>query len=319
MRKKKCERWLLFFLLLPVLIVFFGCSRGEQAEEKTNTEDQKEDAEQIIEANELEEDASAAEDEQQELQHQVMRELRNRISASLAERQAYGEKWSVYVEDLDSGNYASVWNVRMESASLIKLFTAAAVFDNMKRVQMQETYVGETYELMAKMIRISDNEAYNELVRRIGEGDAEAGKKTVNEFCEKGDYIQTHVGRLVWEFNADDYNITSTENCGRLLGCIYRNELEGSEVILGYMKDQERTGKIPSGLPEGVESANKTGELEDVEHDAAIVFCEDGDYVLCIMSEQLIDSYAAKNKIIELSDMIYQYMTDNEIYIESKF
>lgn len=311
MRKKKCEKRLLFFLLLLVLIIPFGCSRGERAKEETNIEDQKKEAEQIAESDELEENMSAAENEEQEAGHQVMRELKYKIQTSLAERQAYGEKWSVYVEDLDSGNYVAVWNVRMESASLIKLFTAAAVFDNMKRVQMQEAYAGETYELIGKMIRVSDNEAYNELVRRIGEGDAEAGKRRVNEFCEKGGYIQTHVGRLVWELNASDYNTTSTENCCRLLGCIYRNELEGSEIILGYMKDQERTGKIPAGLPEGVESANKTGELKDAEHDAAIVFDGDEDYVLCIMSEELIDSYAARNKIIELSDMIYQYMADN--------
>lgn len=31
------------------------------------------------------------------------------------------------------------------------------------------------------------------------------------------------------------------------------------------MRQQERTGKIPAGVPENIETANKTGELSDVE------------------------------------------------------
>ena len=70
------------------------------------------------------------------------------------------------------------------------------------------------------------------------------------------------------------------------------------------MKNQQRTHKIPAGLPDGVESANKTGELDTVENDTAIVFA-DTPYILCIMSENLSDAGAAQNNIAGISSDIY--------------
>lgn len=253
---------------------------------------------------------AAKEQEKQDVQKtgQTLGKLNELIQQCLWERLDLGETWSVCVRDLQNGNYASVGQGAMESASVIKLYTAATVYTMWDYVTAQETYSGETNELMRRMISASDNDAANELVRRLGGGDAGTGMQKVNEFLSAQAFQETHMGRLMLEQNASDDNYTSASDCARLLEMLYRNELEGSETILEYMKAQERTTKIPAGLPEGVASANKTGELADVENDAAVVYAAERPYVICIMSAELTDTAAARNKISEISGIVYQYM-----------
>ena len=59
--------------------------------------------------------------------------------------------------------------------------------------------------------------------------------------------------------------------------------------MLKLLKAQTRRSKIPSGVPDGVTVANKTGELGDVQNDAAIVY-SGGDYVIVTMSEGVSES-----------------------------
>ena len=68
------------------------------------------------------------------------------------------------------------------------------------------------------------------------------------------------------------------------------------------MKEQHIITKIPAGLPEGIESANKTGELSGIENDAAIVWGENTDYILVIMNDY---NYIGTQPVADLSEMIY--------------
>ena len=86
----------------------------------------------------------------------------SRFRTALRERTALGEVWSVYTQDLQSGNYASAGQGALESASVIKLYTAATVFTDLENVTGQETYEGETGELLGRMISASDNDAAND-------------------------------------------------------------------------------------------------------------------------------------------------------------
>ena len=74
--------------------------------------------------------------------------------------------------------------------------------------------------------------------------------------------------------------------------------------MLTLLKKQTRKGKIPAGLPKGVKSANKTGEYESRQHDAAIVFSKKADYIIVIMSE---GDGAAIGHIQNLSRITYNY------------
>ena len=68
---------------------------------------------------------------------------------------------------------------------------------------------------------------------------------------------------------------------------------------------QTRKHKIPAQLPDGVHTANKTGELDDVENDAAILYDTDNDLIIVFMSEHLGDCGAAQSTISSLSRQIY--------------
>ena len=68
---------------------------------------------------------------------------------------------------------------------------------------------------------------------------------------------------------------------------------------------QTRRHKIPAQLPDGVHTANKTGELDDVENDAAILYDTDNDLIIVFMSEHLGDCGAAQSTIASLSRQIY--------------
>lgn len=236
-------------------------------------------------------------------------ELGIQLEEIVSDRVNSGEQWAIYVKELAGGADAAVGNAQMESASLIKLFTAVTVFKHWEDMKSQEQYEGETLALMEKMICVSDNDAANTLVRRLGWGDAYSGMQKVNEYCRGNGYTETYMGRLMLDFDSTDDNYTSVKDCGKLLENIYNNNnVEGSETILQYMKKQERVGKIPAGLPQGAASANKTGELTDVENDVAIVFGEKTDYIICVMSGGLSDTYSARSKIVEVSAHTYQYI-----------
>ena len=70
---------------------------------------------------------------------------------------------------------------------------------------------------------------------------------------------------------------------------------------------QTRRHKIPAQLPDGVRTASKTGELDDVENDAAILYDTANDLIIVFMSEHLGDCGAAQGTIASLSRKIYDY------------
>ena len=75
--------------------------------------------------------------------------------------------------------------------------------------------------------------------------------------------------------------------------------------MLDSLLHQETTEKIPQGVPNGISVANKTGETEEVQHDAAIVFGEKTDYIICIMSCGWKEEGRAIETIRDLSGITY--------------
>ncbi len=217
-----------------------------------------------------------------------------------------GELWSVYVQkEGDTSPYISINERAQQSASLIKLFIAAAAEQDRESLEEQEQYSGETSELITKMLSASDNEAANTLTRRLGNGDASEGISKVNAFCQNNSYSDTSMGRLMLDFEAETDNYTSARDCCVFLRKVLQGGVVGADEILSALKKQERTGKLPAGIPEGVATANKTGELNDVENDAAIVWAGSGTYIICVLSEELTDTYGAQERISRISGTVY--------------
>ena len=192
---------------------------------------------------------------------------------------------------------------RMQSASVIKIFIMGAVYDRIcypkedaEPIAYTEGYEGELRSLLEAMITVSDNTAANRLIEILGEGDFTVGAGVVNKFCEEHGYKEVHVGRRFLDSQPTDDNYISADACRKFLAEVYRGELvceEASEKMLTILKGQTVTYKIPSGLPEGFSSANKTGEMPEgyglgcIENDAALIFSPYGDYVLVVLSNEL--------------------------------
>ena len=223
-------------------------------------------------------------------------------AVNLAETQG---EWSVYACGLNEKDTALYNEKRMESASLIKLFVLGAIYENMEVVVGQESTPGETNDFIEAMITISDNDATNILTKRLGNGDEASGRAIVDEFCRRHGYNNTHMGRLLMAKDVNDDNYTTVSDCAAFLQDAYQGKLVNSESILSLLQNQTRRAKIPAGIPEGIPVGNKTGELDDVENDVAIVWGEKEPYILCVMSGDLTDPEKARNDIQVISAAVY--------------
>ena len=237
-----------------------------------------------------------------------------------------GELWAIAAMDLKTQAYSTVnAEQSMQSASVIKAFIMAAVYD--KLVYPNEgTTVSSDYEstlkpLLTSMITVSDNDSANELVRKLGGGEFQAGAAIVNEFCQERNYTSTHLGREFLATDPTDDNYTNASDCCRLLSEIYNSSLvnaDASAEMLSLLQAQTKTEKIPAGVPSGVATANKTGELADsdklgvVENDIAIVFDENHPYVLCVLSNNIQNNTSAQDTIKKISADVYTYMTTKQ-------
>ena len=182
--------------------------------------------------------------------------------------------WAVFISDLVNGTEGSLNDQKMQAASLIKLYIMGAVYENYDQITGQY------------------------------------GRDAVNSFCQAHGYDQTHMGRMLLASNENDDNYTSVGDCGHLLQEIYKQDTSGythATDMFNLLKAQTRCNKIPAQLPEGVKTANKTGELDNVENDAGIIYDSKNDVVIVFMSQNLSSAGSAQNTIATLSRTIYDY------------
>ncbi len=272
----------------------------KESEEKTEAGTEKESE------TEIETDKKAV-DEKAET---AMRALHDELEESMAVKAAEGEKWSAAAVDLTSGVSCVVNDEQKQAASLIKLYIAGTVYERYDEIC--EEYGKEHVDnLLYNMITVSDNDASNMLTNYLGKGDDTAGRGEVNAYCERNGYDKTVMGRMLLAPKDNGDNLTSVGDCSAFLTKVYNKEVPHADDIINLLMHQDRRSKIPAGLPEGVECGNKTGELDDVENDAAIIFAE-RPYVLCVMTEFLTHPWDSQNhvNIANLSTEVYRFIQE---------
>jgi beta-lactamase class A len=72
---------------------------------------------------------------------------------------------------------------------------------------------------------------------------------------------------------------------------------------------KSKESRLRRGLPSGVETADKPGELEGVRVDAGIVIAKNRPYVLCVMTTFLKDETEGEHAIEDLSRAAYEYFS----------
>lgn len=227
--------------------------------------------------------------------------------------------WSVYVCNLLKDSDGTVNDTPMQAASLIKLYIMGAVYENYD--SLAQSHSADTLDSnISAMITVSDNDAANTLVNWLGNGDDAAGMSVVNQFCQAHGFTSTQMNRLLLASSENGDNYTSAKDCGTFLKEIYQivngtisdSTLPNAEAMYYQLKMQQRKNKIPAQMPDGVHTANKTGELDTVENDAAIIFdtAKGIDLVICFMSQDLNDTATAQNTIATDARAIYGYYNE---------
>lgn len=144
--------------------------------------------------------------------------------------------------------------------------------------------------LVDAMIRESDNTAANTLITAFGFKEI---SEVIRAAGMTGTRLQRHFADVVpsWRHNL---NVTTPRDIGTLLYAIERGAHEGVDTVaraascramVDVLLGQEYRDMIPAGIRRGVRVANKTGELDGVRNDAAIVDpFGDAPYVLVVLS-----------------------------------
>ena len=237
---------------------------------------------------------------------EALQTLLNQIQGQLP---ADNGSWSVFVSDLINETEGSINDQTMQAASLIKLYIMGAIYENYDQIIGQ--YGKDSVDSnLHSMITVSDNDAANTLITYLGGGNSSAGMQAVNSFCQEHGYTQTHMGRMLLASNDQDDNYTSVNDCGHFLIEVYKEEESSyahASDMYALLKAQTRQNKIPAMLPDGVKTANKTGELDNVENDAGIIYDAANDLVIVFMSQNLSSAGNAQNTIASLSRTIYDY------------
>jgi beta-lactamase class A len=162
-------------------------------------------------------------------------------------------------------------------------------------------------DLVRAMIQQSDNSASNALISAFG-------FTQINGAIRACGLDATRLGRHfadvvpAWHVSA---NVTTPRDIGTLLYSIEHGSREGLDTVakasscramIDVLLGQEDKSKIASGLPAGTPCANKTGEIDGVRNDAAIVDpYGDAPYVLVVLTRALDDTTAGDRGIAAIA------------------
>ena len=238
--------------------------------------------------------------------HILYRQLKDQIAE-------YDGTWSVYVQNLNTGQTLILNDASMRSASVMKLFIMGTVYEAFDRGDLPRNE--DTVYLLRSMIINSSNESSNRLLSLLGDGDIAAGIAMVNEFIRLRGFTDGTVEFNGFEdpaaaINPDCPNMVTAKDVGLLLSRIYRRTFISRKVcneIEQMMLDQATRYKIPRGLPDGVECGNKSGETDTIANDAAVIYGPTTDYILVVLSNDWSSENAANEQVEAVSRTVYGF------------
>lgn len=159
------------------------------------------------------------------------------------------------------------------SASLIKLFVAGAVYSKVTKGQIKDSEIDKD---MKAMLNVSDNNATNALIDKIG------GIDEVNKWIQANGYKDTVLVNKLGPSNIKDktkLNSTSAKDVATIMKKFQENKVNNAydKKVIAYA--QSSTKKISNAI------FHKTGEFADLglQHDAAVVKTDIGNISLTIM------------------------------------
>ena len=242
---------------------------------------------------------------------------------------------SVYARRLGPGEAVSYdADERFPSASTIKLVILTSLFQAAERepglldrtlTLRSEDFVGgsevmDSYDpgnrvristLTRAMIEQSDNTASNALITFLG-------FDRINRTARNAGMERTQLRHHFVDYAAvvQIRNLTTARDMATLLYQIERGAREATQTIaspqscramIDILLRQEDRDKIARGLPHGVPLANKSGEIDGVRNDVAIVDpYGDSPYVLAVLTKDLADFSEGTIAIRRIAKAVHQ-------------
>lgn len=226
------------------------------------------------------------------------------------------------IVDLTSGDRVS--HLERESFSTASTIKLAIVYELFKQVEERKVRLDDTLTLdRAKavggtgvlndmgtptlsirdyatlMVMLSDNTATNVLIDRLGMDKIAARMQALGL---AGTKLRRHMMDTAAARRGDENVSTPGEIVG-LLQAI--NKMPDAVALL----KKDKSSRLRRGLPEGVEMADKPGELEGVRVDAGIVFAKNRPYGIAVMTTFLKDEKEGERAIEEISRAAFEYFS----------
>ncbi|MDN4526873.1 serine hydrolase [Fictibacillus fluitans] len=254
-------------------------------------------------------------------------ELRNRVNGIIG---SLNGEFAYYIET-DEGYIGEKEEKVFPAASLIKLpimieafrQREAGVLDLTKPLNIaQKDKVGgagvinqlspsaslTVLDVLTLMITVSDNTAANIMIEK-------AGKEPINALLAELQCRQTVLQRKLMDFQAIEEgknNYTSAKDAVHLLREIHHGKLlqnDSRKTMLNILRNQQFRHKLPGSMDEEVIMiANKTGELQGTEHDAAIAEYQGRAIIAAVLTKNLKNEADARHKLAEIGMVIQDYL-----------
>jgi len=159
-------------------------------------------------------------------------------------------------------------------------------------------------DLATMMVAVSDNSATNVLIDRLG-------MENINALLDSLGLHNTRLRRKMMDVKAATEgreNISTPQEMLTLLEKIYQGKVLNKEMTADFFKmlSMHKDSFIPRDLPDGLQIANKPGELEAVRNDSGIVFLQNRPYIICVMTTYLNRERDGEVAIAKVSAAAYR-------------
>lgn len=268
-----------------------------------------------------------------------------------AELRTYDGKMSVYADDLRGGVIEMEADELFETASTIKTFLLAALFDRVARGEAsltdeltyrEDEYVSGSgvirdlafgsrmpvYNLAVLMITVSDNIAANMLIDYLG-------LDGINGCIRDLGFEHTQLHNSLHFDRYSRLGTTTPRDYGRLFARLSRGELvspESDAQMLSILRRQHYNSMLTRDFPPalldsedtGEEElfwvASKSGSMDACRSDGGLVHTPCGDYVVVLMSKEFSDPiYYPEHPALVFGGRVSRLLLERYLALEGRF
>lgn len=183
---------------------------------------------------------------------------------------------------------------KLPAASTIKTMIGLAVLNRVENGKM--AYSEEIKRDLDLSLRLSDNYATNRLIEALG------GFDPINAFIKSfTKNNRTSLNRLM--LGPGDENYTNAKDLSLALYGIYRSDSEiARDMVRSLSNSSSKRVKLLKNINSSYKSMNKTGELDRIQNDVALVETKSQAYIISVMTENdgYMDTY---NQILLLNKL----------------